>query len=292
MRVVLAYNTTRSMVEPGRAEVISSFANTEKVGEIAQIIRDLGHDVEIREADGSLTSLRPKDVDLIFNLACGVQGPHSQAYVPAVAASLGIPCTGSDTLTTALCQDKFSLKACLGPLGAPTPEGQIFYSLEEVEAAELTLPLFLKPNSGVLHEGIAPESVCVTEEGVKNFAEILFSAGYSPVLAEDFASGQPVSVVAWEINGEWEADTPRFSDSGEESSTSELLDLTCLFAHNLGCRDWVRIDFCVEPRKAEETPHWQLIEIETIPDIACEWSISNLNHDLPEICRRLMSRWI
>ena len=53
-----------------------------------------------------------KPVDLIFNIAEGVEGRNREAAVPALCELLGIPYTGSDSATLAIALDKALSKRC------------------------------------------------------------------------------------------------------------------------------------------------------------------------------------
>ena len=88
-------------------------------------------------ATSSSTSRRPRtcprvlaeaDVDLIFNIAEGVEGRNREAQVPALCELLGIPYTGSDSATLAIALDKALGKKVLLQHDILTPKFQVMES--------------------------------------------------------------------------------------------------------------------------------------------------------------------
>ena len=74
---------------------------------IANALARQGHIVVHLEATPDLPRvLAEADVDLIFNIAEGVEGRNREAQVPALCELLGIPYTGSDSATLAVALDK------------------------------------------------------------------------------------------------------------------------------------------------------------------------------------------
>ena len=75
---------------------------------------ELHHDVTLIEANEQsyLTLLQTKP-DIVFNIAEGLRGPSREAQIPAILEMLGIPYTGSDSLTLGICLDKSRTKEIL-----------------------------------------------------------------------------------------------------------------------------------------------------------------------------------
>ena len=55
-------------------------------------------------------------------MAEGLWGPNREAHVPALCEFWGVPYTGSDPLTLAICLDKGRTKEILAYHGIPTAE--------------------------------------------------------------------------------------------------------------------------------------------------------------------------
>ena len=80
------------------------------------------HEVIPIHADQNIFhKLQASKIDIIFNIAEGTVGRNRESHVPAIAEYLGIPYTGSDSLTLGLCLDKIKTKEILHFYQIPTP---------------------------------------------------------------------------------------------------------------------------------------------------------------------------
>jgi D-alanine-D-alanine ligase len=96
---------------------------------IANALARQGHIVVHLEATPDLPRvLAEADVDLIFNIAEGVEGRNREAQVPALCELLGIPYTGSDSATLAIALDKALGKKVLLQHDILTPRFQVMES--------------------------------------------------------------------------------------------------------------------------------------------------------------------
>ena len=103
IRVGFTYNVKRSHDGDDEAE----WDPPETIIAIANALARQGHIVVHLEATPDLPRvLAEADVDLIFNIAEGVEGRNREAQVPALCELLGIPYTGSDSATLAIALDK------------------------------------------------------------------------------------------------------------------------------------------------------------------------------------------
>ena len=74
-------------------------------------LRANGHTVQLVEATSDLPHwFLTHEVDLVFNIAEGLYGEHRESQVPAILESLGVPFTGSGSITLALALDKAKTK--------------------------------------------------------------------------------------------------------------------------------------------------------------------------------------
>jgi D-alanine-D-alanine ligase len=241
---------------------------------------------------GSLLAETPPD--LVFNMAWGVLGSYSRAYVPQVLDSIGIPYTGSDPLTSALCQDKISCKDVIKKLRISTPRGFLISSMADLNEAVrgLAMPVFVKPNNydGV---GISEHNICRSGSDLILVAEELFEAGLGPLIVEDFIDGREISVsvigtgpnaqvcpiveVDFENAGGLEvfgAEMRQAIRNGQiqgnlrcpaklHNRHSSPIEQAALRLHqSLGCREWSQIDFRIG---IDQVPY--VIEVNTIPDL-------------------------
>jgi D-alanine-D-alanine ligase len=68
-----------------------------------------------------LERLKETPVDIVFNVAEGVEGRNREAHIPALLEFLNIPYTGSDPLTLSLTLDKSMAKMVVMSANIPTP---------------------------------------------------------------------------------------------------------------------------------------------------------------------------
>ena len=115
---------------------------------IANALARQGHIVVHLEATPDLPRvLAEADVDLIFNIAEGVEGRNREAQVPALCELLGIPYTGSDSATLAIALDKALGKKVLMQHDILTPKFQLMESARERLSPDMKFPLIVKPNA-------------------------------------------------------------------------------------------------------------------------------------------------
>ncbi|MBO0701090.1 MAG: D-alanine--D-alanine ligase, partial [Zavarzinella sp.] len=107
MRIGIAYTLKPSdPLPPGTPDDFhEEFDSPATIKAIADGIRQMGHEpVELGDGPDLLRRLLADPPDLVFNLAEGTGvSRNREARVPAVCEMLGIPHTGSDVLTLALC---------------------------------------------------------------------------------------------------------------------------------------------------------------------------------------------
>lgn len=86
-------------------------------------------------------------VDRVFNILHGNKGGGEDGVLQGLLEALGVPCTGSGVLGTALAMDKIRSKQVWLALGLPTPRYKRLAKGDDVHAAarELGLPVIVKP---------------------------------------------------------------------------------------------------------------------------------------------------
>ncbi len=198
--VGLAYNLKKDCprsdteVEDADAE----FEEQVTVDRIAKALRAGGHRVvKIPYRPGLLSRLQRLNVDIVFNIAEGWEGRCREAIVPAVLDSLGIPYTGSDPLTLAVCLDKAVTKAIVSASGIPTPWCAKVNSMDELEnlgTDSLTYPLFVKPAYEGSSKGVRGSSKVVDYQGLRDMVSWITTAYMQPALIEAFLPGREFTV--------------------------------------------------------------------------------------------------
>ena len=154
-----------------------------------------GHVVHKVEADARLPGwFLHHPVDAVFNIAEGLVGRHRESQVPALLELLGIPFTGSGSLTLALALDKAKTKQVFLSEGIPTPAWQLFSSPDQPLAPPLTFPLIVKPNSEGSAKGILKESVVRDEAQLREQIRRVCDQYHQDVLVEEFIEGVELTV--------------------------------------------------------------------------------------------------
>ncbi|HLB01292.1 MAG TPA: ATP-grasp domain-containing protein [Bacteroidota bacterium] len=153
------------------------------------------HDVTPVEADenfyDSIRRLRP---DIVFNIAEGLNGVSREAQVPAMLDMLGIPYSGSDPLTLALCLDKSRTKEVLAHHRIPTPKFHLVESMEDVRNIHTALPVMVKPVHEGSSKGIFDASLARTGTALEGAVEkILYGYG-QPAIVEEYLPGREFTV--------------------------------------------------------------------------------------------------
>lgn len=255
---------------------------------VADALKQVGLQVEIREADAALLPLLMEDPpDLVFPVLHGAEG--EDGAIREVLELLGIPYVGSRPDACRLAWDKPTAKAVFRHAGLDTPESvtlpkEVFHDLGASAVMKavldrLGLPLFVKPTRG----GSALGASVVREEADLPAAMIgCFSYG-DVALIERFITGTEVAVGVIEIDGELTAlpaveiiplgerydYTARYTAGQTEFITparlspevTERVRETALAAHRaLGLRHLSRSDLIVDP---DGVP--QLLEVNVAP---------------------------
>src|SRR5690606_32373939 len=164
VRVGFTYNVKRTHDGDEQAE----FDPPETIIAISNALARQGFIVVHLEATPDLPRvLAEADVDLIFNIAEGVEGRNREAQVPALCELLGIPYTGSDSATLAIALDKALCKKVLLQHDILTPKFQVMESARERLSPDMKFPLIVKPNAEGSSKGIGSTSVVDNEDDLR-----------------------------------------------------------------------------------------------------------------------------
>jgi D-alanine-D-alanine ligase len=191
IRVGFTYNVKRTADGDDEAE----WDPPETIIAIANALARQGHIVVHLEATPDLPRvLAEADVDLIFNIAEGVEGRNREAQVPALCELLGIPYTGSDSATLAIALDKALGKKVLLQHDILTPKFQVMESHRERLSPEMKFPLIVKPNAEGSSKGIGSTSVVDNEEELRDKVKELIERYRQPALVEEYIAGREFTV--------------------------------------------------------------------------------------------------
>jgi D-alanine-D-alanine ligase len=191
-RVGFTYNVKRQ--DTGSDEQ-AEWDPPETIIAISNALAREGHFVVHLEATQDLPRvLAEADVDLIFNIAEGVEGRNREAQVPALCELLGIPYTGSDSATLAIALDKALCKKVLLQHDILTPAFQLMETGRERLSDDLRFPLIVKPNAEGSSKGIGATNVVDTEEELRVAAKSIIETYRQPALVEEYISGREFTV--------------------------------------------------------------------------------------------------
>jgi D-alanine-D-alanine ligase len=278
MNVALTYNLKKKDTSKPE-DYFSEYDSAETVDAILSALRSRGHSVQSVEADNPnlLSYFKKNRVDMVFNIAEGKHGKFRESEIPAILDWLGIPYTGSNTVSLAIALNKGLTKKILKAENIPTPAFQIFTKGTEQLDPSLKFPLIVKPNCEGSAKGINRANVVQDEQSLYDRMKELMGAYRQEMIVEEFIEGKELTVGILE-NGKTtvlpilEIDFSTCAKSGEffyswrmkefqgnsdlgltptfhcparlDSATEKLIKETALRTHRaIGCSDISRTDF-------------------------------------------------
>ncbi|MBN1443584.1 MAG: GNAT family N-acetyltransferase [Planctomycetes bacterium] len=249
----------------------------------------------LRDIPAVVTGTRAR---VVFNLVESLEGrPGDVNAVPAVCRALERSATGNDTPSLELALDKWIAKSLLAAAGIPTPPAALVLPGEE-PPADFELPAIVKPLGMDASEGIDASSVIrsVRSDLVDALRRVHERWG-QPALLERYVEGREINVSLLEHRGEVEVlppaeidfsafppGRPRIVDYAakwipssfayrhtprkipaelDEPLAADLRRLARASWDALRCRDYVRVDFRVDPAGRP----W-VLEVNANPDIS------------------------
>lgn len=192
--VGLAYNV-RAPGATEESDEDAEFDTPDTISAIRDAIASYGHEVLDLEATPQLPARLPEaGVDVVFNIAEGIEGRARESQVPALLELLGIPYTGSDPTALALALDKGLAKRLVAQAGIATPPSVLMVTGKERLPPELTFPAVIKPlhegsSKGIVEKGVVREESELREQA-RAFADLYRQA----VLVESFLPGREFTV--------------------------------------------------------------------------------------------------
>lgn len=193
MNVGLCFNLKKPSPEPFADDLYAEWDDEETI-EAVRAALARRHRVTLVEGDEEafekMRRLRP---DIVFNMAEGIRGASRELQIPAMLDMLGIPYTGSDPLTLALCLDKSLAKEILGYHGIPTAPFQVVRSWEQIDEWP-SFPLIVKPLWEGSSKGIGNKALVKTPEELKEQVTTILTRYRQPALVEKYLPGREFTV--------------------------------------------------------------------------------------------------
>lgn len=241
---------------------------------------------------------------VIFNLAEEFVGNiRAACYVPAVCNAFGKSCTGNDTPALLMAQNKIQTKAVLLGSGLPAAQAKVIYLDQKPDLSDLPAGRYIiKPAFNDASEGITLDSVVWLPQETARAAQriaMLHSQFCQPVLVEQYIDGKELNISVYQdgdqvrvltlaeidfsafppdmprivdYNAKWIPDsftfenTPRRIPADVPPTVAEQIRRLAGWAWRvLGCRDYARVDFRLDP---QFNPY--IIEVNPNPDITPE----------------------
>ena len=313
MKVGILYNVVDHIERGFEKDIISDNEIVETVKHVQEALWNVHEVVPARVRPELFSILGKTSFDIVFNLCEGLDGNvEGEAWIPAFLDILGIPYTGSDSFTLALCLDKGKTKDILFANNIPTPRYQIFTNVIQRISTDLIFPLIVKPVHEDASVGIALDSVVNDESQLMERVGHILDNYRQPALVEEYIEGRELNVAVIgngdyisvfpisEILFNFDKDTVRIVDYEAKwindskmygrtkgvcpatlsDEVERKIDEYAVKVYNLmGCRDYARIDF----RLRDDTPY--VLEVNPNPGINVDSGFvrsaeaSGLSHD-------------
>ena len=276
LRVGITYNLKKdfSQRENQPIDFLEEFDSEETIDAIRKVLEGEGHEVIKLGGDtGLIDRLREASVDIVFNIAEGLQGRNREAHIPALLEFLNIPYTGSDPLTLSLTLDKAMAKRMVMSENIPTPRFLKVERMEDLDGLDLRYPLFIKLCYEGSSKGVRLDSKILDPSSLEEKARGLLNTYGSPLLIEEFVKGPEFtvgilgnedpfvlgvmqieikgrppeeSIYSLEIKREWEEKVRYHCPPSIDPSLLKKIEEVALRSYRaLGCRDVSRVDIRV-----------------------------------------------
>jgi D-alanine-D-alanine ligase len=286
-------------------DALEEFDSEETIDAIGRVLQSDGHDVVRLGGDaGLIDRLRISPVDIVFNIAEGMEGRNREAHIPALLEFLKIPYTGSDPLTLSLTLDKSMAKKVVISEGIPTPRFKKVEKMEDLRGVDHRYPLFVKLCYEGSSKGIRLNSKISDSGALRERVGWLLETYGPPVLVEEFVDGpeftvgilgnaDPVvlgvmqieikgsppgeAIYSLEVKREWEEKVRYHCPPPISADLLKKIEEVALRAYRaLDCRDVSRVDIRVGE---DGTPYF--LEVNPLP------GLSPVYGDLPIMAGRM-----
>lgn len=304
MKIGLTYDLRSDYLAEGYSEEeTAEFDRPETIEAIEAALQELGYRTDrIGSAKRLVERLAQGDRwELVFNIAEGLHGVAREAQVPAILDVYDIPYTFSDPLVLSLAMHKNLTKTVVRQAGLATPDFALVAQPADVDAVDLSFPLFAKPVAEGTSKGITAASKIVDRHALRKVCTELLHQFRQPVLVETFLSGREFTVgltgtaaearvlatVEIKLLPDAEAEVYSYVNKeqceelvryvlvrpSDDPLVQQVDDLALAAWRALGCRDGGRIDIRCD---GQDLPHF--IEVNPLPGLHPQHS------DLPILC--------
>lgn len=295
-RVGLTYNLKKNVVSEA-PDNEAEYDSIETVIAIKQALEGSGLSVQLMEANEGLPALLEQhSVDIVFNIAEGIQGRGREAEVPAILNFYKIPFTGSDETTLCIALDKAITKRLLASYHIRTPKYFVVSKENRSVRRNIKFPAIVKPNAEGSSKGISDVAIVSDSRELRSLLDQNFKLYGQDMLVEEYIHGReftvgilgngsdthvfpPMEIVylnkenkyniySFNVKKDYKKliryDCPAQLDKGIEK---EMMDMARKVYDTLQCKDFSRMDF----RLSEDGKPY-FIEINPLPGLAPGYS--------------------
>jgi D-alanine-D-alanine ligase len=198
LRVGLTYNVKSEFVlKPGDPpDLNAEFDHEDTVMHIERALTEGGHQVtRIGNARALLERWGKADVDIVFNIAEGLEGRNRESQVPILLEMMRVPFVGADGLTLGLTLDKVMTKKVLIAEGIRTPRYAEVTDPDKLWSVDLAYPLIVKLRYEGSSKGLSEKSLVNTPEELQRQVRWLTDTYKgATVFIEEFIEGSEFTV--------------------------------------------------------------------------------------------------
>lgn len=269
--------------EFGRVAVLMGGTSSEREvslnsgANVLEALRARGIDAQAVDGIPALIeALAAKKFDRVFNILHGNKGGGEDGVLQGLLEALGVPCTGSGVLGTALAMDKIRSKQVWLSLGLPTPRYARLSPGQDVHQAarSLGLPVIVKPAC----EGSSVGVSRVFNDADLDAAVDLAARYPGELLVEQLIEGQELTVGIlgdqalpsirivppgeyYDYHAKYVSDDTQYLCPGlEGEAEAEIRALAYAAFQAVGCSGWSRVDVM-----RDKAGRFYLLEVNTAP---------------------------
>ena len=232
--------------------------------------------------------------DCVFNLFEGFsQDAGKEHEFVRILENRGVVFTGNRSYALEACLNKARVKEILKASGIPVPAGIFVKSINDLAAAGLRLPVFIKPAAEDASLGIDSESLVADRGVLKGVVNRKLEQFPQGLIVEEFISGKEYNVAVlgnypYEVAGisvidysrftgfprfltyqaKWDSGSevfnaivPKIDDSLNVEKQREIIDFTARSGMALKCGSYFRVDL------REENGRLFILDVNPNPDI-------------------------
>lgn len=291
MKIAIVTDKPRVKLLPGEEGKQEDKQSIKTMEYITEALSDKYEVINLIVDKNFIDNIFNEKVDLVFNLANGIEGEASLSQLPSLLEYEGIPYTGSAPLAHGLAYNKILSGKIFKASDIPTPRFTSVNSVDEIDNIDLNFPLLVKPKDEGSSRGIQDDSLVrdkeslveKVEEGLRLYNPPMMIMEYIegreftvgilgngddiqvlPILEIDF-SNLPKGlnkIYSFEAKFKYEDYIVYHLPAQIDDATRNVIESTAVKAFNsLGLRDYSRVDIRVKDGKA------YVIEINSLPGL-------------------------